>query len=412
MKLPPPSQLELPLLEVLLEHGALSPARAADLVAEKIRLDPAVREARQPMPGYSSRGVNLFERRLRWTRHGHVKAGLVSDRERATWRLTEKGERFCQEAQPGMILTVFETDNGAALWAEFQTGLGLLVDGSVQACITSTPFPIVGGRDYGIFTPDQVVNLVEELFIGLKPKLRADGSVFLNLADVWERGRPTRSLYQERILLNLVERHGFFLADRFAWHSPTKPAATDWVTKRRVRVRSSMESFFWLSPSPNPKADNRNVLVPYGRTMQRALAAGGDRRASRPSGHGHAGASYTKDNGGAIPPNFFCATNAAGNTPYHRYCRTMKLPIHPARFPSGGILEFFVRLATAPGDLVVDLCAGSQQLNDVCERLGRQWFTTEKNLAFIRGGESYFRHLPSFHSFGIPAERRPVLPLP
>lgn len=404
--------MELPLLEVLNSNGPLSPGRAADLVAERMGVSEAVRHARKPMPGYSKRGVNLFERRLRWVRHDHVKAGLVSDMERATWRLTENGAKFCQEAKPGMFLTVFATDFGTAVWAEFQTGLGLLKDGCVQACITSPPFPCVGGRQYGTFTPDQLINLVEELFIGLKPKLKNDGSVFLNLADVWEKGRPTRSLYQERILINLVERHGYFLADRFSWHSPTKPAATDWVTKRRVRVRSSMETFFWLSPTPNPKADNRNVLVPYGRTMRRILAKGGDSRAPRPSGHGHTGASYQNNNGGAIPPNFFCEGNATSNSLYHRYCRTMRIPLHPARFPAGNILEFFVNLATSPGDLVVDLCGGSQQVPDVCERLGRRWFSTERNLGYIRGGEAYFREVGGYHSFGVPNETRLVAPLP
>jgi len=410
--IPSHSQLSLPLLEALKEHGPLSPSKVADAVADRLGLPSEVRNARRPMPSYSRDGVNLFERRLRWIRQSHVKAGLIDDSMRATWRLTDLGGRFCRDAKPGIVVTVFETDAGAAVWAEFQSALGYLADGSVQAVITSTPYPITGGRRYGTFTPEQVVNLVEDMFTALKPKLRPDGSVFLNLADVWNQGSPTRSTYQERIILNLTEKFGFHFADRFIWHSPSKPAATDWVTKRRERVRSSNEQFLWFSPTARPKADNRQVLVPYGETMRRTLAAGGDRRTPRPSGHGHAGESYAKDNGGAIPPNFFNVPHATSNSAYIQYCKRMGLDTHPARFPAGGILEFFVKLSTTPGDLVVDCCAGSQLLADACQRLGRRWFTTERHLPYIRGGEAHFRHLPDFHSLGIMGEQRPVLPLP
>ncbi len=410
--LPTHAQLEMPLLEVLREHGPMAPAKATELVADLLRLPTDVRDARKPMPGYSRDGVRLLQHRLRWVRQGHVKTGLVSSDRRAVWGLTEKGEQFCHEAKPGMMVTVFTTDLGTALWAEFQSGLALLDDACVQTVVSSPPYPIIGGRRYGTFTPDQIINLVEEMFVGLKPKLRGDGSIFLNLADVWEKGRPTRSLYQEKILLNLVERHGFHLCDKFHWFSSTKPACSDWVTKRRERVRSACETFFWLAPTPHPKADNRQVLVPYGETMRRTLSRGGDRRIPRPSGHGHKGASYSRDNGGAIPPNYFNIPNAASNTAYHRYCRAMELPLHPARFPAGGALEFLVKLTTQPGDLVVDCFAGSQQLADVCERNGRRWFTTEKDLRYVRGGEAYFRGVATAHFHGISGEPRAVLPLP
>ena len=411
-ELPSHAQMEMPLLEILQEHGAVSPSRAADLVAERLAVSPEVRSLRRAMPTYSKAGVNLFERRCRWVRQSLTKAGLVAEGERAVWRLTEKGEKFCADAQPGVLMTVFETDNGTAVWAEFQTGLGLLEDGTVQAMISSPPYPIIKGRKYGTFTPEQCINLIEEMFRGIKPKLRSDGSCILNLADVWEQGRPTRSLYQEELLLKLVKEHGFFLADRFTWINPSKPACTDWVTKRRERVRSSTETFYWLSPSPHPKADNRRVLIPYGETMKRTLTRGGDARAPRPSGHGHTGASYTTDNGGAIPPNFFNAPNSVSNSAYHRYCREMRLPLHPARFPGCGVLDFFVNLTTDVGDLVVDPCGGSQQIAEACERLGRRWVSIDKNLDYIRGGESYFKQAVSFQSFGIPGEIRPVLPLP
>ena len=410
--LPTHTQLAFPLLDVLRDKGELSPTRAADEVAAKLGLDPALRAACRPMPGYSRRGVNLFERRLRWVKQSFVEKGYVESKSRAVWSITKEGESFAEDAEDGFIVTVFETEAGACVWAKFQTAMGALKDGELQAMVTSPPYPVLGGRKYGTFSPDEVINLTEELFLGLKRVLSKDGSAVINLADVWEQGRPTRSMYQEELLLKLVKTHGFFLADRFAWFNPSKPACTDWVTKRRVRVRSSMETFYWLSPTPNPFADNRQVLTPYGETMRKTLARGGDARAPRPSGHGHAGVSYAANNGGSIPPNFFSMANAASNSAYQRYCRVMKLPIHPARFPEKNILDFFVQFLSRPGDLLADFCGGSLLLPEACERLGRRWFSCEKHLPYIRGAEGRFKESRGFQSYAVPGERRLVAPIP
>lgn len=409
--LPSHRQLALPLLEVLRENDGITPSEAADRVAKRLGLPDEVRRATIPMPRYSRRGVNTFERRLRWAKQSHVDSGFVASKERARWHLTDAGAKFCQEARPGLMVTVFETDNGAAVWAEFQTAMGAIADGQLQACITSTPYPILKGRAYGRMTPEACVAMIEEMFQGLRRKLTADGSVVINLAPVWLKGIPARSIYQHELLVKLVKEHGFYLCDEHPWHSPSKPAVTDWVTKRRERCRSSMESFYWLSPTPHPYADNRQVLVPYGETMRRTLARGGDGRTTRPSGHGHTGPSYSVDNGGSIPPNFFNVSNAASNTFYHRECRRLRLPLHPATFPDE-VCDFFVKFLSRPGDLVADLCGGSLKLAEACERHGRRWFSSERFLPYIRGGQSRFLSAPGFHSLGIPGEPISVLPLP
>ena len=50
LKLPPPSQIRLPLLEALREHEGLSAGDAADRVAEKLHLDAEVTSARIQLP--------------------------------------------------------------------------------------------------------------------------------------------------------------------------------------------------------------------------------------------------------------------------------------------------------------------------------------------------------------------------
>ena len=410
--LPTHTQLAFPLLEVLREHGPMSAADATQAVADRLGLSRETREARAPMPGYSKNGVGLLARRLRWVKQTHVNRGLVDSLERSTWSLTEQGRGFCHDAQPGLLLTVFETARGVCVWSDFKTAMGVLKDGSVQAVVSSPPYPILGGRAYGRFTPEACVSMLEEFFGGLRRVLTSNGSVVVNLADVWEQGQPSRSLYQEELLIKLVKTHGYFLNDRFTWINPSKPACTDWVTKRRERVRSSTEHFFWLSPTARPWADNRQVLVPYGETMRRTIIRGGDPRAPRPSGHGHAGASYAKDNGGAIPPNHFIASNASSNNEYHRFCRRMKLPIHPARFPEKDVLDFFIKFLTRPGDLVADFFGGSQLLPATAEKYGRRWFSCDRHLPYLRGGVGRFAGAEGLHVHSVPGEPKSVLLLP
>jgi len=60
------------------------------------------------------------------------------------------------------------------------------------------------------------------------------------------------------------------------------------------------------------------------------------------------------DNGGAIPSNLLEIPNSESNGQYLSGCKVVGAPQHPARQP-----QFFIRMLTEPGDLVVDIFAGS-----------------------------------------------------
>ena len=62
------------------------------------------------------------------------------------------------------------------------------------------------------------------------------------------------------------------------------PAPAEWVNVRKLRVKDAVECLWWLSKTPWPKADNRNVLQEYSPDMQRLLDRG-YRAKERPSGH-------------------------------------------------------------------------------------------------------------------------------
>jgi len=384
-------QLYLPLLDVIDELGGRPTAKqAAAALAVKLDIPMATRA----LTGNVDRGCrrNLFDRTIRWARQDLVRRGLLSAEERNAWTLTDKGTNHLRNCRPGIVVTIYETENGVALWADATTAAAVIEDSSIQLIITSPPYDLVTPKHYGNLNGKAYLDWLTGLAAEWKRMLVDDGSLVLNLGDVWEKGQPTVSLYQERLLLRLVDDLGYHLAQKVVWHNPAKIPSSDWVTVKRVRIKNAVENFYWLGKGRNPKADNRRILKPYTQRMTNTIAAGGETRRVRPGGHGDTRGSFGRDNGGTIPSNMFEATNAKSNDAYCRGCREQGLPIHPARYPDN-IPAMFVKMLTDPGDTVADFFGGSGSIGEVCECLGRRWITSERSLTYIEGSRNRFPQL-------------------
>jgi site-specific DNA-methyltransferase (cytosine-N4-specific) len=120
----------------------------------------------------------------------------------------------------------------------------------------------------------------------------------------------------------------------------------------------------------------------------------------RPSGHVINESWKETKAKGAIPPNVVEASedvpdsmlkmgNNAANDKYTLRCREEGITIHPARFPAS-LPEFFIKLTTEPGDLVIDPFAGSNTTGAVCEKIGRRWLAYELSEEYVRGGRHRF----------------------
>ena len=326
------NQMVLPILEALDGLGAPVPTAALyDQVAARVGIEPEVRSHRAEV-GNTGQTYNLYERSVRWAQQRAKLQGLIERVEDRHWRLTSKGKNTLRSAAPGVVITIFTTEHGVALYGHAEDAVGHIDDNSVQLILTSPPYPLIREKEYGNLQADEYI----DWFLGLAKdwprKLTSTGSIVLNLADVWERGRPSLSLYQERLLLRLVDDLGLRLCARYAWLNPSKmPAPAEWVTVRKVRVKPSLEQIYWLSPHDNPYADNRQVLRPYSDAMKARLAAGGEKRANRPSGYQLAEGAFSTDNGGSIPDNLIVAAGTNRIPTYIRACRT-RYSVHPARF--------------------------------------------------------------------------------
>lgn len=184
---------------------------------------------------------------------------------------------------------------------------------------------------------------------------------------------------------------GFHLAQEFFWWNPSKlPTPAEWVTVRRIRVKDAINCVWWLSPTPWPRASNRRVPAPYSEAMK-DLLKNGYRAKLRPSGH-DISEQFAVDNGASIPPNLIAIPNTESNSYYLRYCKEHKLDAHPARFPSE-LPEYFIRMLTDPGDLVVDPFAGSCVTGEVAERLKRRWMCIDLLGDYLKGALARFRKM-------------------
>jgi len=222
--------------------------------------------------------------------------------------------------------------------------------------------------------------------------LKPDGSFFLDLGGVWNKGVPTRSLYQYHLLIALCERIGFHFAQDFYWYNPgALPAPAEWVNVRRIRVKCAVNLVWWLSKTPWPKSNNRNVLKEYSADMLRLIDRG-YRTKVRPSGHAIT-PKFRKNHGGAIPRNLLELGNNDSNGSYLRQCEAAGLRVHPARFPRG-LPEFFVRLCTEPGDIVLDPFAGSNVTGEAAEVHNRRWIAVELSQDYLEGSRFRFQRAP------------------
>lgn len=296
----------------------------------------------------------------------------------------------------------YETNFGATYLGDSLEFMQAIPAASVNLVMTSPPFALKRKKEYGNVHAKEYVEWFLPFAEQMKRIITEDGSIVIDIGGTWIKGQPTRSLYHFKLVIALVEELGLHLSQEFFWYNPAKlPSPAEWVTVRRIRVKDAVNTVWWLSKTPFPKATNRNVLKPYSDSMK-SLLKNGYRAKKRPSGH-DISENFSQDNGGAIPPNLIELANTDSNSHYLQSCREQGIKPHPARFPHG-LPEFFVKFLTEPGDLVVDPFAGSVVTGDVCETLERQWLAFELQEEYLQASTFRFPHLFS--------EKPTQLPLP
>ena len=272
----------------------------------------------------------------------------------------------------------YYTSMGATFIGDSRELLEELSDGSVNLVITSPPFALQRRKDYGNLDQHEYIDWFLEFGRIVHRKLRDDGSFVVDFGGAYMKGVPARSLYNFRVLIRMIDDLGFFLAEDFYWFNPSKlPSPIEWVNKRKLRAKDSINTVWWFSKTEWPKSDVTKVLVPYSDRMRKLIEDPEKFYTPkiRPSGH-DIGRAFAKDNGGAIPSNLLQISNSESNGQYLSACKAVGINGHPARFPAK-LPEFFIRMLSEPNDLVVDIFSGSNTTGQVAEQEGRRWMAFE-----------------------------------
>jgi site-specific DNA-methyltransferase (cytosine-N4-specific) len=279
---------------------------------------------------------------------------------------------------------VYRTPLGEALCGDSLDLLAALPDDSVNLVMTSPPFALLRQKEYGNKDEHAYLDWLAGFAVLVRRKLRDDGSFVLDLGGAYQRGVPTRSLYNFRIPIRFCDDLGFFLAEDFYWFNPAKlPSPIEWVNKRKIRAKDAVNTVWWFSKTEWPKADVTKVLAPYSERMKKLLKDPESFYTPkiRPSGH-DIGKSFSTDNGGSIPSNLLQYSNTDSNGGYLRGCKTVGTKGHPARFPAK-LPEFFIKYLTEPGDVVVDIFAGSNTTGRAAESLARRWIAFDLSREYL-----------------------------
>ncbi|TAF07708.1 MAG: site-specific DNA-methyltransferase [Nostocales cyanobacterium] len=320
----------------------------------------------------------------------------------------------------------YTTKLGAAYLGNSLELMANIPDESIDLICTSPPFALVRKKEYGNVDADKYVEWFQDFAIHFHRILKPTGSLVIDIGGSWLKGMPVRSLYHFELVISLCKAKekgglGFYLAQELYWYNPAKlPTPAEWVTIRRERVKDAVNTVWWLSKSPHPKANNRRVLKPYSKSMQKLLKNGYQPKV-RPSGH-DISHKFGNDSGGAIPPNIIdgrenmnqeqigeatlfleekysedliqavnviSASNTASNDYYQKRCQAEGFKPHPARFPHA-LPEFVINFCTEPGDIVLDPFAGSNMTGRVAETLERRWLAFEIDENYIKSSKLRF----------------------
>jgi DNA modification methylase len=291
----------------------------------------------------------------------------------------------------------YTTDWGKAYCGDSLELLSQFPDDSVNLVMTSPPFALLRKKEYGNKEQHEYIEWLSEFAKIVLRKLTQDGSFVLDLGGAYQKGVPSRSLYNFRIPIHFCDDLGFFLAEDFYWFNPSKlPSPIEWVNKRKIRAKDSVNTVWWFSKTEHPKADVTKVLTEYSDRMKKLLEDPDkfyDAK-MRPSGH-DIGKGFGKDNNGAIPSNLLQIPNSESNGTYMSACKAIGIKSHPARFPAK-LPEFFVRFLTDPEDIVVDIFSGSNTTGYVAENEQRNWFSFDAEIEYVAA--SSFRFLDKWMS--------------
>ena len=114
----------------------------------------------------------------------------------------------------------YRTPKGKCLVGDSLELLKTLDDDSINLVMTSPPFALLRQKSYGNLEQEEYVSWLCSFGKLVYRKLTEDGSFVIDLGGAYNRGNPTYSLYQFKVLIKMTEEVGY--------HPKATPVYTIW----------------------------------------------------------------------------------------------------------------------------------------------------------------------------------------
>jgi len=227
-------------------------------------------------------------------------------------------------------------------------------DNSVDLIVTSPPYADSRSSTYGGIKPDKYVEWFLPISVEMLRVLKPTGTFVLNIKEKVVDGE--RHTYVIELILAL-RKQGWLWTEEFIWHKKNS-----FPGKWPNRFRDSWERLLQFNKSKLFNMYQEEVMVPTGdwakgrlKNLSRTDLIRDESRVG--SGFGKRIANWV-DRDKAFPNNVLHLATECGNKN------------HSAAFPEA-LPEWFIKLFTKKGDVVLDPFLGSGTTSRVAKRLGR-----------------------------------------
>lgn len=232
--------------------------------------------------------------------------------------------------------------------------LRLLEDNSVDLIVTSPPYADQRKSTYGGISTKEYVKWFLPISKELLRVLKPTGTFILNIKEKVQNGE--RSTYVLELILEM-RKQGWLWTEEFIWHKKNS-----YPGKWPNRFRDAWERLLQFNKNKKFNMYQETVMVPTGdwaKTRLRKLSETDQIRDNSKVGSGFGkNISNWVDREMAYPTNVLHLATECNNKN------------HSAAFPSS-LPEWFIKLFTKEGDVVLDPFMGSGTTNIVAQRMGR-----------------------------------------